>query len=103
MSSIINIECANGEALPYLGNVESDIELEGSSDCDSVNSGLFLVVPDSRYNATTPVLIGTNILAKVTEDARERHETNFLQTALSRCICISNAAMYDAPREAARS
>ena len=33
--------------------------------------GLFIVVPDSDYNATTPLLIETNILSTIMEDTRK--------------------------------
>nr|ATA66765.1 Pol [Haliotis discus hannai] len=40
---------------------------------------LFLVVPDSQYNMTVPILLGTNYLIPVLESCREAVGPNFLQ------------------------
>ena len=63
LQDFLHIECADGESLPYSGYIAADINARGvglgekhSQPC------LLLEVPDSRYNAKVPVLLGTNIL-----------------------------------------
>ena len=82
LSQILNIECADGNNLPYEGYVQLSMELHGvPKSCSQVEDGLFLVVPDSKYNSAVPVLIGTNILAVVLDRTKEAHGERFLQTA----------------------
>ncbi|KAL5012677.1 hypothetical protein ScPMuIL_011228 [Solemya velum] len=80
--SLLNIECADGQLLPYEGYIELNLEVDGlpksgnrMSDC------IFLVVPDSNYNSTVPLLIGTNILVPLMEITRENSGEHFLQSA----------------------
>jgi transposase InsO family protein len=82
LSQVMTIECADGQPLPYDGYVELDIESFGS-DCeiDHLNNGIFLVIPDSRYNSEVPLLIGTNILSIFMGRTQERYGVRFLQVA----------------------
>ena len=61
----LNISCANGQDLPYIGFTAAEIAL--SESC-CVNSCLLLVVPDSA-NQSFPVLLGTNILDILLQNA----------------------------------
>ncbi|VDI39633.1 Hypothetical predicted protein [Mytilus galloprovincialis] len=72
INNFLNIECADGQPLPYMGYVEADLQLTGSSRFKSY-TGLFLVVPNSPYHKTVPLLIGTNILTTVMEDIKTAH------------------------------
>ncbi|VDI74748.1 Hypothetical predicted protein, partial [Mytilus galloprovincialis] len=80
MNHFLNIECADGQPLPYMGYVEADLQLTGSSRFKSY-TGLFLVVPNSPYHKTVPLLIGTNILTTVMKDIKSAHGERFLQDA----------------------
>ena len=82
LQDFLNIECADGESLPYSGYIAANITAPGvglgekhSQPC------LLLEVPDSRYNAKVPVLLGTNILEQFLNMSREKLGQGFLQAA----------------------
>ena len=58
MEHVIRVECANGQALPYVGMAEADIGLPGcvSQPC------LLLVASDGSQTQATPLILGTNVL-----------------------------------------
>lgn len=58
VNELLNIECANGESLPYSGVTDVDISITGK---DTI-PGLVLVVPDDKCTSTAPVILGTNLL-----------------------------------------
>ena len=55
MSSILNIECADGYSLPYLGTF--NISVDGIS--DTPQPCLLLVVNNSNYHSKVPIILGT--------------------------------------------
>ena len=57
----LNVECANGQQLPYLGCVVAKVQLVDN--CRK--SCLFLVVPNHSSSQTVPVLLGTNNLEQL--------------------------------------
>lgn len=62
LDTILSIECADGQLLPYSGYIVVDLVLAGipyeqSQEC------LLLVVPNSNYNSSVPLLLGTNVLS----------------------------------------
>lgn len=66
--------------MPYLGYVESelivpDLNLEDTLPC------LLLVVADSRYNLSVPILLGTNVLSTLMERCKSALGPRFLQKA----------------------
>jgi hypothetical protein len=64
LNLIMNIECADGQPLPYDGYVEIDIESFGVEEEECyLERCIFLVIPNSPYNVSVPLLIGTNILS----------------------------------------
>lgn len=76
IETLLDIECANGQQLPYLGYTETCFQIPGISQelyC------LSLVVTDSRYNKSVPLLLGTNALAVMVESLRKRIGDRFLQ------------------------
>lgn len=77
----IDIECADGQMMPYLGFVIVDLSTYGLSTLEVLRQCMFLVVPDSQYNAKVPVLIGTNILNYLLDVTRSEHGSRFLQDA----------------------
>ena len=98
IETLLDIECANGEQLPYLGYTEICFqipELSQEFPC------LLLIVPDSRYNKTVPLLLGTNTLAVMIDILRESIGEKFLQECslttpwyLSfRCITLREKAL----------
>lgn len=79
LTSFLHIECADGQSLPYLGFIEATIEVKDFS--ENQYPGLYLVVPDSKYNTMVPILIGTNVLSTILDDTRSTYGDKFLQTA----------------------
>ena len=64
LGDLLHIEAATGHRLPYTGYVECDLNIV---DLNITNtSSLFLVVPDTFFNKTVPVIVGTNLLKLLT-------------------------------------
>jgi hypothetical protein len=56
----IDIICANGQTIPYLGYIEV---LIGLSDCHGIELyAPILIVPATEYNENVPAIIGTNLI-----------------------------------------
>jgi len=72
LNTIPNVECADGQLLPYIGYIEVSLSACGLSVESSIYCPL-LVVPDSLYNKNVPVLLGINILSKVLDLSKELH------------------------------
>ena len=66
IDQLLKIECADGQPLPYLGNIKADIAIPGISK-STLQPCLLLVVPQTNYSATTPILLGTNFLSSLLE------------------------------------
>lgn len=85
IKELLRIECADGQELPYEGFIEVDLTILGSRGTHSKDSKLhnclFLVVPDSNYNSTVPVLIGTNILSSFIDQLQGTYGDKYLQDA----------------------
>ena len=67
-SSLLRVEGVGGESLPYHGYIEDDLSVplnvsKNYSACFPV-----LIVPDTTYNLSVPVLIGTNVLSQIVEE-----------------------------------
>lgn len=80
VTDILNVECADGQKLPYSGCIKATMTSPGISQCTE-QFCLFLVVPDTNYNLRIPVLIGTNILDEIEKDCRTQHGDQYLQRA----------------------
>jgi hypothetical protein len=82
---ILQIECANGDTLPYLhvGFIEVDLESDGIP-ISSSQQCIFLIVPTTTYSQKTPLLIGTNILRHLIDNCRNVLERDFYKVRL--CI-----------------
>ncbi|XP_062585806.1 uncharacterized protein LOC134247460 [Saccostrea cucullata] len=76
----LQIECANGENLPYLGFIEVDFESYGIP-IRSSQTSIFLIVPTTAYSQKTPILIGTNILRHLMDNCKMDYGERFLQNA----------------------
>ena len=64
LNTLLKIEGAGGNTLPYLGFIEANISLPSHVlGKEKFLTSLFLVTPDTNYNQTCPVLIGTNIIS----------------------------------------
>ena len=76
--SILELHCADGSTLPYRGYIEVDIEAPGLQNGKTYPC-LLLVVEDTAYHQTVPLLIGTNILKVLMEDVRTDQGVRYLQ------------------------
>ena len=74
----LNTEGAGGQKLPYSGYLEAGISIPGFS--DEVSS-LTLIVPNTRYDESVPVLLGTNVLNQIMNTVQQKHGVRFLQKA----------------------
>lgn len=79
ITDILNVECANGQLLQYLGYIEASLTVPGLS--GQAQCCLFLIVPDSGYNSAVPLFLGTNVLSPLMHTCRDRHGARFLQQA----------------------
>ena len=77
VKQILDIECADGSPLPYLGFIEAELRVKYLSSLMVP----FLVVHDTKYNNFIPVLIGTNCLQPLMSDCKCKHGVRFLQVA----------------------
>ena len=64
----LSVKVAEGSPLPYLGYVEISVTFQ--SDNMMV---LLLVVPETDYNKSVPVVIGTNILRPIKSSVSDSH------------------------------
>ena len=60
IGSILQIESASGDDLPYLGYIEAHLEIPQLNIQE--NTHLFLVVPETKFSSRVPILLGTNAL-----------------------------------------
>lgn len=77
---ILNIECADGNTLPYLGYIEATLNTNGIPNQKDLTC-LLLVVPETPYNSKTPILLGTNIIQELMTSCKENFGHLFLQKA----------------------
>lgn len=63
VSDILEVEGANGQAVPYLGYIQLSMQFpkEFMASQPEIQT-LALIVPDTRSNSSVPLLIGTNTL-----------------------------------------
>ena len=84
IKELINIECADGQPLPYFGFIEASIYSGGIPELDKDTTPMYfpiLVVPESNYNNSVPLLIGTNVLHHLLEGVKGSYGERFLQQA----------------------
>ena len=80
LSTLLQIECADGQNLPYFGYVEVAMTTPGVNITEPIDIPL-LVVPNSNYNSRVPVLLGTNVIQHIMDRLRTRHGERYLQEA----------------------
>lgn len=80
MNHILNIECADGEKLPYDGFIEIEISASGLPTSQK-QLCLALIVPASNYNTRVPLLLGTNVLSQFLDLYTKSYGNKLLQTA----------------------
>ena len=82
ITDILQIECADGQHLPYYGYIEATVTTDGipPSSQEPLHFPI-LIVPTSNYNSRIPALIGTNILQHLLDDVKSKYGNRFLQDA----------------------
>ena len=73
---LLDIECADGKSLPYEGFIEAELEIPTIR--HKVNA-ILLVIPESNYNNSVPLLLGTNVLGVIMEILRKQEGEKYLQ------------------------
>lgn len=66
LQETFNLKCADGSILPYKGCIEVKLQSDGLGN-EKEYTGLFLIVDDTDYHSTVPILLGTNILKTLME------------------------------------
>lgn len=77
---ILELQGVDGKSLPYEGYIEAEIIVPGLQN-DRVYPCLFLIVQDTNYHQSVPLLLGTNILKTLLEDTKVIHGERYLQKA----------------------
>lgn len=80
LQETFNLKCADGSILPYNGCIEVKLQSDGLGN-EKEYIGLFLIVDDTDYHSTVPILLGTNILKTLMEDTKSELGNRFLQIA----------------------
>ena len=81
LDDILKIDCADGEPLPCLGYIVADIDTSVSHPDSAQRSYLLLVVPDTRYSAKTPIILGMNILNTLLGECKDNFGSQVSQKA----------------------
>jgi hypothetical protein len=81
LSDLLQIECADGNQLPYEGYVEINMTVTRGLPNVTTHTCLFLITPDTRFSFKTPVIIGTNILTELLEECKQNFGDQYLQRA----------------------
>lgn len=81
VDEILNIECADGQSLPYKGYIETEIRVQRGLPMIEPLPCLLLVTPNTQYSSATPVILGTNVLKHLMDDCKQKVGVQFLQTA----------------------
>ena len=81
VGQLINIECADGEKLPYKGYIETEIAVNNGLPKAKPLPCLLLVTPDTEFSKRTPIILGTNILHEFMNECHENFGEQYLQRA----------------------
>ena len=81
LTTVLNIECADGQQLPYIGCIEAEINIEVGLGQAKPQPCIFLISPETKYLSQTPVILGTNILHTLLQDCKDTFGDLFLQKA----------------------
>ena len=76
----LDVECANGNTLAYLGYITTAVDLPGAATNRPLLCSM-LVAPDSGYNLSVPILLGTNVLQKAMDGVNIKFDHRFIKEA----------------------
>ena len=80
IGSILQIESAAGDDLPYLGYIEAHLEIPQMNIQE--NTHLFLVVPETKFSSRVPILLGTNVLKPMMDVLKNKYGHYFKKSNL---------------------
>ena len=81
LDNLLSVEVGDGNLLQYLGYIEVDIDLPIGNNGELLQqSTLALIVPDTSYNRSVPICIGTNIINIGHEFCKQNYGTRYMQT-----------------------
>lgn len=81
LKEILNVEHADGEKLPYLGYIVADTDAGNSLERSNSHTCLFLLVPETKYSAQTPIIVGKIILTELLTEVKDTFGVQFLYKA----------------------
>ena len=81
VTQLLTLECADGTELPYHGFIVCEVQIDGLSESPVTINCLFLVVNETTYHESVPVLIGTNVLSILLNETKDKYGVRFLQKA----------------------
>jgi hypothetical protein len=80
IQSLLEIEGAGGQTVPYLGYIEVSLTFPDTvTGTKEELRALALIVPECLFNSQTPVLVGTNVLIQLYQHAVEHKGPKFLK------------------------
>ena len=85
LGNILDIEGATGHSLPYDGYIEARLRIPGLH----INGpdALLLVVPDTNFNSTVPIIIGTNVIKPLKQLVMlDQHSLDNSWSSAFRCL-----------------
>ena len=91
LDSVIDINCANGELLPYRGFIEANITFHSENNVTPEHPALIFVVPNTAYNSRVPLVIGTNFIRTCMELYNQK-----CQQGVKPPLCLAWGLAYSA-------
>lgn len=85
---LLDIECADGPSMPYLGCIKMDLNMD-------IRTSVFLVTPTSNYSCRVPVLLGTNALVPITQVCSRSVENSIFKNVTCTRHGISRSGVYN--------
>lgn len=100
LDDLLEVEVGGGFTLPYMGYIEAEIEIPETG---VKESALLLVVPNTSYHKTTPVLLGTNIIRPILEKLWEGSEYTHTRNNISSGWQVARRCIVAYDRHVSRS
>jgi hypothetical protein len=79
IDDLLEVTGAGDNKLPYLGYIASELAVPCIS--SSPKHFLFLVIPDTNFTQSVPILLGTNVITQLLDDCKTVFGSQFLQKA----------------------
>ena len=90
LATLLEIEGAGGQSVPYIGMVEVELEIPGAEKlCAPV-----LVVPATKFNNSVPVIVGTNVLRALQNGNGATQSESQIAKSLEAMVTDEEIAVY---------